>query len=242
MARDNLGQTWHTVCMIRARDGIKRIDTAGPLWAWAILTLLFPFVGLVAGIVYLFRNQIGPGLALIVEAVATFAIWAVLLSSAQGATPQRHHHAPPKTRMSFVLAIAIAADFWSNWTDGRDPALHAAMPPVRTPCHPQPVPVSYATMRGWGDGGADMAAFAWPVACDVYMAPDGLQELRDAPAEFCADVTHEVGNIDGVPETDDAGWVTSLYFTDASVPRVCRHWHRWERQHWGSPHAARTDG
>lgn len=122
--------------------------------------------------------------------------------------------------MTFALAIAIAANFWSG---------HG----VQTPCHPQPVKVSAATMHGWyDDDGAITAAFAWPVACDIYLSPDALREQREDPAAFCADITHELGNINGVPETNDAGYVMSVMATDSSVPRDCRHYHRWWRQHW----------
>jgi hypothetical protein len=136
--------------------------------------------------------------------------------------------------MTFTLAVAIAASFWGGHAINPDghPMRAAAGQGIVTPCHPQAVPVSDRTMSGWGDSGAVMAAFAWPVACDVYLTPGSLRERTVSPAEFCADVTHEVGNIDGVPETDDAGWVTSISFTDASVPSSCRHWRRWAHQHW----------
>jgi hypothetical protein len=135
--------------------------------------------------------------------------------------------------MTFALAVALAVSFWSSHTP--DPAGHpvpvAPGHGVMTPCHPQNVPVSYRTMDGWGNEGAIMAAFAWPVACDVYITPHGRTERLQDPAGYCADVTHEVGNIDGVPETDDAGWVTSITATDASVPRRCWHWRDWAHRY-----------
>jgi hypothetical protein len=53
----------------------------GLLVGLILATLLFPIVGIVAGIVYLARNKIGPGLAMLVTAVLGFFIAFLLLAA-----------------------------------------------------------------------------------------------------------------------------------------------------------------
>lgn len=79
---DEHGRHWHPTCRASRVGPQDRHDGGvGPLVAWVLVTVLFPLVGLVVGIVYLFRNRIGPGLGLILTALVMMGLYFVLLAS-----------------------------------------------------------------------------------------------------------------------------------------------------------------
>lgn len=78
---DQAGRPWHPNCRIRTVGANDAGDGgAGPLVALVIITFLLPIVGIVAGIVYLFRNKIGPGLGLIATGIVLIGIYVALFT------------------------------------------------------------------------------------------------------------------------------------------------------------------
>src|SRR5262245_25723136 len=78
---DSTGRAWHPTCRTAAVGPADQRDGgAGPLVAWALITLIIPLVGIAAGIIYLFRNRIGQGLGLLAEGVVMICVYAALLA------------------------------------------------------------------------------------------------------------------------------------------------------------------
>jgi uncharacterized membrane protein YjjP (DUF1212 family) len=51
------------------------------LTAFIILTVLVPIIGIVTGIVYLFRNEVGPGLGLLAIAIFLTLAYSAILAT-----------------------------------------------------------------------------------------------------------------------------------------------------------------
>ena len=119
--------------------------------------------------------------------------------------------------MSFALALAIAASWWGS---------HG----VTIPCHPTPEYVNGTQMANYGIPDAAMASWPATYRCVVLISTYAGEVQDSDPVQFCNDVTHEFGNLAGVPETMGASRITDQ--TDPPVLWDCKHWKRWRRLHW----------
>jgi hypothetical protein len=205
VVRDNFGRPWHAGCMTRARGATGREDHvggAGPLWAWAIATLLFPLVGIVAGIVYLFRNRIGPGLALIVEAVVLIAVYSVLLASASASISGDR------------AGLIVGEQVWGA------PACGQPRVEVSTPS-------DYEAAYGTGAFDTEPLAWADETRCVVVINRELARiEIRTA-AKRCHVIVHEWGHLAGREHSENPRSV--MYGEDVvaeSREKVGRRW-RW---------------
>lgn len=164
-----------------------------------------------AGIVYLFRNRIGPGLALIIEAAAVMLVYLALVSSASAWVAPNQQPAPPV----ITELVDRAQVFWQEHGVSACPGgVMAWEAPALSPDDDV-----------WGRGdGATCEIWVSRSLVDYALYPMWLGNGIAA----CTAVVHEVGHANGLPHSArgvmaGSGAPERMY---GWSPRFCFRWAR----------------